>query len=113
MATDTADAATDMATDATDAATDMATDTAEAATDAATDTAAAATDMAEDAAGGFDIASLLTPETFDADKISEWIDTQEFGPLVSTPLKAAVEAAGDNPDMISGVIDQIKEAAGL
>ena len=72
----------------------------------------AAADAAE-TAEGIDIASLLSPETFGAAKVNEWIDSQDLGVLASTPLKAAVEAAGNNPDLIFGVIDQIKEAAGL
>jgi hypothetical protein len=68
--------------------------------------------MATDAAGAFDITSMLTPETFDPAQVVEWIDGSDLGPLVSTPLKAAVEAAGDNPELISGVIDQIKAAIG-
>lgn len=99
--------ATEIAADVAGDAADMAGDAAatEDTADSVEETAAAVTPATE----GFDISSVLSPETFDADKINEWIDGPKVGAMVSTPLKSAVNAAGDNPDMIYGVIDQIKK----
>jgi len=45
--------------------------------------------------------------------VVEWIDSSDLSPLVATPLKTAIEAAGDNPELLEGVIEQIKAVAGL
>ncbi len=96
------------ATEAAGAATDAATDTA---TEAASDAAATATETATDTA--MSAGDLLNPENFDAGKVSEMIDGSNLDPLKKTMLKKAVEAAGDNPEMVSKVIDQIKSALGM
>jgi len=97
------------ATEAAGAATDAATDTATEA--AASDAAATATETATDTA--MSAGDLLNPENFDAGKVSEMIDGSNLDPLKKTMLKKAVEAAGDNPEMVSKVIDQIKSALGM
>jgi hypothetical protein len=112
--TDTAEGAGDIATEATETtpqAADVATEEVTEAVEAGENAQEAINEVAE-ASDGMDIMSLLTPETFDAALVSEWIDGQDFGPLVLTPLKAAVDAAGNNPDLISGVIEQIKSVMG-
>ena len=105
-------AAAEAAAAAEEAAAAAAAEEAAAAAEEAAAAEAAAVEAAAEA-GEIDIASLLTPDTFDAEKVNEWIDGQELGALVATPLKAAVDAAGDNPELLSSVIDKIKEAAGL
>ena len=93
-----------MATEATTGATEMATDAATDATDA--------TEMATDA-GDDTLDTLLTPEGFDADKLGKVIDDSDLDPLKKTVLQAAIEKAAENPELVSGVIDQVKAALGL
>jgi colicin import membrane protein len=73
----------------------------------ATETVAAAT---EEAAGG--MADLLTPEGFNLDKVGEMIDGSELGALKKTALKTALDGAKDNPELLNGVLEQIKTALG-
>lgn len=56
--------------------------------------------------------TLLSAEGFDAGKVSEMVDGSSLDPLKKTMLKTAIEKAGDNPDMIKAVIEQIKGALG-
>ncbi len=56
--------------------------------------------------------TLLSPEGFDAAKVGEMVDGSSLDPLKKTMLKTAIEKAGDNPDMIKAVIEQIKGALG-
>jgi len=56
--------------------------------------------------------TLLSAEGFDAAKVSEMVDGSSLDPLKKTMLKTAIEKAGDNPDMIKAVIEQIKGALG-
>ncbi|MEP5153347.1 MAG: hypothetical protein ABJQ89_10055, partial [Planktotalea sp.] len=89
-----------------------ASDAVEAVTETATDTAVdAATDAASDATGG--IADLLTTDGFNLDKVSEMIDGSEIGALKKTALKTALSSAQENPELLQGVLDQIKSAMGL
>ncbi|EDZ44274.1 mucin-associated surface protein [Rhodobacteraceae bacterium HTCC2083] len=74
----------------------------------ATETVAAAT---EEAAGG--MADLLTPEGFNLDKVGEMIDGSELGALKKTALKTALDGAKDNPELLNGVLEQIKTALGM
>lgn len=122
---DAVDAATDAADAAGDTAAETATDGVEAAADAmeaatetadeAADTAAdAAADMAADATeSAMSITDLLTVENFDADKINTMIDESALGEMQKSALKSAVDAAGDSPEAIAAVIDQVKQAMGL
>ena len=66
---------------------------------------------AEEAAGG--MADLLTPEGFSLDKVAEMIDGSELGALKKTALKTALSGAQDNPELLSGVLEQIKGALGM
>ena len=118
-ATDTAAAVTEAVTDAAAATADTATDTAaatvETATDAVAGTTEAVTDTAaattEAASGG--MADLLSVGGFNLDKVSEMIDSSKIGAFQKTALKAALEKAKDNPEVLQTVLDKIKEAAGL
>ncbi|MEL7177887.1 MAG: hypothetical protein AAGK28_15370 [Pseudomonadota bacterium] len=40
------------------------------------------------------------------------IDNSEIGEMQKSMLKTAVEQARDNPDVLQGVLDQIKTAMG-
>jgi hypothetical protein len=108
-ATDTADAATEMATDAADATTEMATD----AVEATADTAEAGSDLMGNLLGAVDPASLLTVDGFDAEKVTAFIEASGLSDGVKSQLTTAVSAAGDNPEMVQTVIDQIKSVMGL
>ena len=87
-----------------------------AATEAAAAEAAAAEAAAAEAAAATDTSmmdTLLSADGFDAAKISEMVDGSDLGLAKKTMLKAAIAKAGDNPEMIKAVIDQIKGAMGL
>ncbi|MEM9795424.1 MAG: hypothetical protein AAF919_02985 [Pseudomonadota bacterium] len=38
-----------------------------------------------------------------------YIDESELSPLIKSTLRPAVEQARDNPELLSGLIDQLKE----
>ncbi|MCF6316950.1 MAG: hypothetical protein L3J30_11860 [Marinosulfonomonas sp.] len=101
-----AEAAAAEAAAAETAATEAAAAEAAAATEAAAAEAAAATTEAPM------MDTLLSAEGFDAAKVSEMVDASSLDPLKKTMLKTAIEKAGDNPDMIKAVIEQIKGALG-
>ena len=73
--------------------------------------AQAEADKAAEAAGG--LADLLTPEGFNLDKVGEMIDGSELGTLKKTALKTALDGAKDNPELLNGVLEQIKTALGM
>lgn len=77
--------------------------------------AAAAAEAAAAAAAGeeLSITDLLSVDTFDADKLAAAIDASDLNDLQKIALKAAVEQAAANPELVQGVIDQIKAAMGL
>jgi hypothetical protein len=60
-----------------------------------------------------DAAKALSVENFDAAKVTEIIDASELNDMVKTTLKAAVSSAQENPELVSGVVDQVKAALGL
>ncbi len=80
-------------------------------TDAATETAAEA---ATDATGGTtDLAEVLTVEGFDYDKAIEAIEASDLGTLQKTALGTALGGARDNPELLQGVLEQVRGALGL
>ena len=114
---DAVDTATEAASDAVDAATEGASDALEGATEAANDLV----DGAGDAIGGLleglpaagELTGLLTPETFDADRILGLLEGVELPESVRNTVTTAIESARDNPDLIAGVVEQVREALGL
>ena len=129
-AAETAEAAVETATDTAAAVTEAVTDAAAATADAATDTAAATVETATDAVAGTTeavtdtaaatteaasrgMADLLSVDGFNLDKVSEMIDSSKISAFQKTALKAALEKAKDNPEVLQTVLDKIKEAAGL
>lgn len=56
---------------------------------------------------------LFTVEGFDMDEIGALIDGSELGALQKTTLKAALEQAKANPDLLKGVLDQVKTALNM
>lgn len=116
-ATEAAAAAATVAAEAA-AATEAAAAEAAAATEAAAAETAAATEAATTEAAAAEpetsmMDTLLSADDFDAAKVSEMVDGSDLGLAKKTMLKAAIEKAGDNPEMIKAVIDQIKGAMGL
>lgn len=118
---DAVDGAMDAAEEAATAVGDMASDAAtavgeaaEGALEAAGDMASDAADMATDAAAGMvPMTDLLTVDTFDAAKLVEMVQASDLGEMQKTALVTAIEQAGDSPELVQSVIDQIKQAMGL
>ena len=93
-----------------------ATETAPAATEtapAATETAPAATTETAPAAPSGDIAALLDPATFDADKLIAAVDASTLDEATKATLKTAIEGARNDPAAVPAVIDQVKAAMGM
>ncbi|MGR3635240.1 MAG: hypothetical protein ACU0BK_04860 [Shimia sp.] len=117
--TDAVDEAVEGASDAADAVTDAATEATEAATETATEATEAATETVAEEAGEAatevtgSMLDLLSPEGFDFDKVTEMVDGSELDVMKKTALKAALENAKDNPELLTQVLDQIKGALGL
>lgn len=57
--------------------------------------------------------TLLSADGFDAAKVSDLVDGSDLGLAKKTLLKAAIEKAGDNPELIKAVVEQVKGALGL
>ena len=114
-ATETAPAATETAPAATETA-PAATETAPAATEtapAATETAPATTTETAPAAPSGDIAALLDPATFDADKLIAAVDASTLDDATKATLRTAIEGARNDPAAVPAVIDQVKAAMGM
>lgn len=99
------------ATTTTAPATTTETTTAPAATTETTTAPAATTETTTAPAG--DIAALLDPANFDADKLIAAVDTSTLDDATKTTLKAAIEGARNNPGAVQAVIDQVKAAMGM
>ena len=56
---------------------------------------------------------LLTTEGFDATKVGEMIDGSSLDDATKTALKAAADAAANNPALLQIALDQIKAALGM
>lgn len=114
-ATAATEAAVESATTAAQAATETAAEVASEAATAVTETAteaAAQTDAgASSALGG--MSEYLTLDGFDFDKVIEMINGSELDALKKTMLNTALTKAKDNPELLSGVLDQVKAAMGL
>ncbi len=80
---------------------------------AETTTAPAATTETTTTAPAGDIAALLDPATFDADKLIAAVDTSTLDDATKATLKAAIEGARNNPGAVQAVIDQVKAAMGM
>ena len=59
------------------------------------------------------MAELLTVDGFDLEKVTAMIDGSDLGGVQKTLLGTALEKAKDNPELLGGVLDQIKAAMGL
>lgn len=88
-----------------------ASDTASRAEAAASDTAGAATDVTN--AASSNLSELLTVDGFDYDKVIEAIDGSDLGAVQKTTLKTGLGQARDNPDMLKGILDQVRSALNL
>jgi len=83
------------------------------ATTTETTTAPAATTETTTTAPAGDIAALLDPATFDADKLIAAVDTSTLDDATKATLKTAIEGARNNPGAVQAVIDQVKAAMGM
>ncbi|MEL7125862.1 MAG: hypothetical protein AAGK30_06510, partial [Pseudomonadota bacterium] len=81
--------------------------------DEAAETATEGTETVTDTGDGAGIAQLLTTDGFDFDQVIEMIDGSEMNTLQKTSLKTGLEQARDNPELLQGVLDQIRSAMGL
>ena len=80
----------------------------------AADTATEATTEATEETGAMSgMADLLTADGFDYDKVVEMVDGSDLGGLTKTTLKAGLNKAKDNPELLSGVLEQVKAALGM
>jgi hypothetical protein len=59
------------------------------------------------------MAQYLSLDGFDFDKVVEMINGSELGAVQKTMLSTALTNAKDNPEVLSGVLKQIKAAMGL
>jgi len=111
--TTTAPAATTESTTAP--ATTTETTTAPAATTETTTAPAATTETTTEApaAPAGDIAALLDPAAFDADKLIGAVDASSLDDATKATLKTAIEGARNNPAAVQAVIDQVKAAMGM
>jgi colicin import membrane protein len=116
--------AAEVATEAvTDAVTEAVTGTVEETTSAVTNTVTnTVTDTVTDtvtetvaaAAGSSDgLSDLLTMEGFDLEKVIEAVDGSDLDALQKTTLKTGLQQAKDNPELLKGVLSQVKSALGL
>ena len=111
--TDTVNEAVESAVDAAESAVE---DAAEAAQDAVEDAVDQATEALKDATDGVDgeaaLSDVLTVDGFDFDKAIEMIDGSDLGAVQKTTLKAGLEQARDNPELLSQLLEQVRGAMG-
>lgn len=50
---------------------------------------------------------------FNIDAVNEMIDGSSLGALEKTALKGAVDQVKDNPELLQGALDKVKQALGL
>ncbi|MGB3689387.1 MAG: hypothetical protein WBA02_08815, partial [Jannaschia helgolandensis] len=83
-------------------------------TDAVDATAEAATDGTETpATAQADLATVLTPDGFDADALIVYVDESDMNAVAKTTLKAGIEQARDNPTLIPALLEQLKARLGI
>ena len=123
-ASDAAEVVTEVASDAVEAATDAASNAVEAVTDSATESVTeavteavtevvtgAVTDATSGTAGG--VNDVFTVDGFDLGKVVEAVDASDLSIVQKTTLKAGLENAKDNPELLKAALGQIKGALGL
>jgi len=108
--TEATEAVTEAATEATEAADEAATEATEAATESVTEATEAAADAASSTG---DLTNLLTLDGFDMDKVVEAIDASDLSAAQKTTLTTGLQQAKDNPELLKGMLDQVKTALGL
>lgn len=102
-AADAAEDAAEAAQEAVDEVVDQASEAVESATEAVT----------EAVGGEGALSDVLTVDGFDFDKAVEMIDGSDLGAVQKTTLKAGLEQARDNPELLSQLLDQVRDALGL
>lgn len=104
------DAARGVVDEVTETTTDAVTGAVETAQEAASDAAAS---LSDSVGGDRALDGALSVEGFDADAVLDAVESSDLGGVQKTGLSALVEQARTNPDLIEGVIAQVKEALGL
>ncbi len=117
-ATEAVEEAVQSAVDAAEGAVEDAAEAAQEAVDDVVDQAADAVESAADAAtdaleGDGVLSDFLTVDGFDLSKVVEMIDGSDLGAVQKATLKAGIEQAQDNPELLSQLLDQAREALGL
>ncbi|MCK8464785.1 hypothetical protein MUY35_13085 [Aliiroseovarius sp. S1339] len=111
--TDAVEGAVESATDAVEGAVESATDAVEGAVESATDAVEGATEAPAAEASDEAAMDALTTDGFDAAKVNEMIDGSSLGDAEKAGLKAAVDAAAQNPALLEAAINQVKSALGM
>ena len=117
-ATEAVEEAVESAADAAEGVVEDAAEAAQEAVDEVVDQASeaveSATEAVTEAVGGEGaLSDVLTVDGFDFDKAVEMIDGSDLGAVQKTTLKAGLEQARDNPELLSQLLDQIRDAMGL
>jgi len=102
------DSAIETASDSADAITDAATEMA-AETATITETTGAALEGALFSAEGTDFSA----EGYDSVKIGALIDASDLGDSQKSSFKTALQAASDDPALLTRILGQVKEALGI
>ena len=84
-----------------------------AATAAAEEAAAAEAAATAEAAAAPDLASLLTPEGFDAAQVLEMVQGSDLGAIAKTQLMGQIAEIASDPSKLPDVLAAIKEALGM
>ncbi|MEL7026758.1 MAG: hypothetical protein AAGO57_05965 [Pseudomonadota bacterium] len=118
-ANDAVDAVVDTANDVVEGAEEAASDAVDAVTEGASDTMETATDAVEGAGEAADAApdsvlpSFLTADGFDPAAARDALAASDLGAVQKATLEAAISAAEADPNLVSGLIDQLKGALGF
>ena len=60
-----------------------------------------------------DIATLLTPEGFDAAKVMELVQSSDLGAIAKTQLMAQIGEVVADPSKLGDVLEAVKTALGM
>jgi|GEM_PF-3263759 len=110
VTSDTVDATSDVVEDAVETATDAASDVVENVQESVTDDAADSVDVEE---ATTPLADLLTVDGFDAAALGEVVEGSDLSALNKQIAQGLIKSAGENPELVSSVVDQLKELLGL
>ena len=60
-----------------------------------------------------EVMALFTVDGFDYDKAAEFIDGTELSGMVKTTMKAGLQKAQDNPDLLQTALEKARETLGF